>query len=413
MTDETKRTIDAAYALSLGRTLHVGVIGLGQCGGNIAEAFARREYPALALNTSQADLRSLSHLSDGQKMVIGDERFGSGGSLALGGEAIRHSGEKIEEAVLRAFEDVELVLVAGGLGGGTVGNLAELVNMLAAHELPIVAVGALPGDGEGHRAKTNALWALNELVESDAEAILLVDNEKLFEAHAGATVTSFMRECNEALVTAFDQLNRISNDERLRSIRTFDPNDLRQILRFGGVTIFGSRPIEGALNRDTLGSAFAEILNQNELLASGFEATDVVTVGSVIAASERLLAGTPASAFEDYIREIKRVTQGAMHRTGLYATDGKDSRLYVIAAGLPLPSRTRALLGEATEESKTFGTKKQAARGKLKKLDLSALGMPAPVPSDAGKGAPPPAHGEVGVADEVDDADVVEAVAAD
>ncbi|MSP26725.1 MAG: hypothetical protein EXR75_16605 [Myxococcales bacterium] len=410
MTDESNRNFDAGHSLSLGRALHVGFIGLGQCGGNLAEAFARREYPAIALNTSQADLRSLSHLADAQKILIGDERFGSGGSLTLGGEALRASSEKIEEAVLRAFEDVEIVVVAAGLGGGTGGNLAELINLLAAHELPVVALGALPGEGEGHRTKTNALWALNELVESDAESIILVDNEKLFEAHAAATVTSFMRECNEALVTSFDQLNRISNDDRLRSLRTFDPNDLRQLLRFGGVTVFGSRALDGALNRETLGTAFAEIINQNEILAGSFEPTDVVTIGSIIAASERLLAGTPASAFDAYTREIKRITNGAMHRTGLYASDAKESRLYVIAAGLPLPSRTRDLLGEATDESKIFGAKKQAARGKLKKLDLSALGMPTdPIPSNGGRSAARAPDVELDVAD-VDEAELVEAV---
>jgi cell division GTPase FtsZ len=380
------KPIDASRALALGRSLHLGVIGLGQCGGNIAQAFAAREYPVLAINTSKADLRSLSGIADSHKLAIGDDgRYGSGGSLSTGGEALRGAQAKIEELALNHFDDVEMVLVVGGLGGGTGGNLAELASMLAAQEFPVVAVGAIPASAEGHRAKTNALWALNELVDSEAEAIMLIDNDKLFEAHSGTNVARFMSACNEAFVDGLDSLNRLAGDDKLRSIRTFDPNDLRQVLRFGGVTVFGCRKIEGGLNRDTLLAGFMEVLNQNALLAGSFECEDAVMIGSVISANESTLAATAASAFEDYLREVKQLTHGAAHRTGLYASDG-PAMLHLVVAGLPLPSRARDLLGETTEESKAFGEKKLSARSKLKKLDLSGLGIGAEPAAGNNKG---------------------------
>jgi len=40
------------------KRLKIGVVGLGQCGGNLASEFVRKGYQACALNTSFSDLKS-------------------------------------------------------------------------------------------------------------------------------------------------------------------------------------------------------------------------------------------------------------------------------------------------------------------------------------------------------------------
>jgi hypothetical protein len=229
---------------------------------------------------------------------------------------------------------------------------------------------------------------LNELVDSAAEAILLVDNDKLFTAHGTSSAVRFMQDCNRAFVKSFDTLNRLAGNDALRPIRTFDPNDLRQVLRFGGVTVFGSQTIEGDLTRDALLSAYVDVLNKNRMLAGGFESHDAVMIASVVVASEETLSDVPASVFDDYLRDVKQLTFGAAHRTGLYVGEGPTT-LHVMIAGLPLPSRAGDMLSETTAETAAFGDKKLAARSKLKKLDLTALGIVAvPVaPSEPGRRA--------------------------
>ena len=340
-------------------------------------------------------------MSDSRKVVIGDDGFyGAGGSLSIGGEALRASQAKIEEAAVAELDDVEILIAVGALGGGTGGNLAELVNMLSAQEFPVIAVGVMPSATEGHRTKTNALWALNELVDSSAEAILLVDNDKLFTAHGSSSAVRFMQDCNSTFVKAFDSLNRLAGNEAMRAIRTFDPNDLRQVLRFGGVTVFGSQPIEGDLTRDALLAAYVDVLNKNALLAGGFESHDAVMIASVVVANESTLTDVPAAVFDDYLRDVKQLTFGAAHRTGLYVGEGPTT-LHVMIAGLPLPSRAADMLNETTAETSAFGDKKLAARSKLKKLDLSGLGIVAVplVPSGPGGSVPP----AVDVSDEAED----------
>jgi len=70
-------------------------------------------------------------------------------------------------------------------------------------------------------------------------------------------------------------------------------------------------------------------------------------------------------------------------------------------AGLPLPSRAADMMNETTAETPAFGDKKLAARSKLKKLDLSGLGIVAVplVPSGPGASVPP----AVDVSDEAED----------
>ncbi|MBM4373718.1 MAG: hypothetical protein FJ095_01445 [Deltaproteobacteria bacterium] len=375
MTEETKTSAATSRSTSQGRSLQLGVVGLGQCGGNFAEAFSVVGYPAIALNISRADLRGLNRIPESHKLVIGEDgAYGAGGSLSIGGEALRTSQAKIEETTVALLDDVEVLVAVGALGGGTGGNLAELVNILAAQDFPVIALGILPSASEGHRTKTNALWALNELVDSAAEAILLIDNDKLFAAHGASSAMRYMQDCNHAFVKAFEALNRLPSNEALRPIRTFDPNDLRQVLRFGGVTVFGSAIIDGDITSESLVSALSDALNKNDLLAGGFESHDAVMLASVITANEASLYDVQASVFDDYLREVRRMTVGAAHRTGLFVGEG-PATLHVVVAGLPLPSRAVEMLGEASSEMKAFGDKKLAARSKLKKLDLTALGI--------------------------------------
>ena len=93
------------------------------------------------------------------------------------------------------------------------------------------------------------------------------------------------------------------------------------------------------------------------------------------------LAAVPAAVFDDYLRDVKQLTFGAAHRTGLYIGDSPTT-LHVVVAGLPLPARAVDMLNETTAETSAFGDKKLAARSKLKKLDLSGLGI-APAPNSA------------------------------
>jgi len=374
------------------QAVRIGVVGLGQCGGNFAAEFNKLGYPALAVNTSQTDLRSVSGLDDGQRLYVGiDGLNGTGGALIVGAESLAARGDEIVRAVAK-WSDVEAVLAVGGLGGGTGANLAQVVELLARDERPVIAMAVLPASSESHTAKVNALQGINALLDVPFEALVMVDNQKVYAAFSSAGIDQFLHEGNRAVVSCFDELNKLSAQEGLSSIRSFDPQELRHTLLSGGVVVFGSRAIDDSLTPESLLEVVRSTIAQHEYLGGGYELEDAVVISAVTVSNADVLADTPATVFEDFSAALKKETGGADLHAGIYGGEVKSTRVYIMAGGLPLPGRAQELLEEAAQEAERFSAKK-APRKKLKKLDLSVLAALA-----GGRGLVPPSTGGKGMA---------------
>ena len=114
------------------------VIGFGQCGGRVADEFARLGIRAriergidiitgaFAVNTDVADLSGLSTIrSDYQhRVLIGGQRTGGRGVgkiNELGAEIAREDGDKIIDAIRSAkhFYEADAFLLIASAAGGT------------------------------------------------------------------------------------------------------------------------------------------------------------------------------------------------------------------------------------------------------------------------------------------------------
>ena len=113
------------------------VIGLGQCGGRIADEFARLNGRAhsrrgmtiitgtFAVNTDAADLSGLSSVKNDHRhrILIGSRKTGGHGVgkiNELGAEIAKEDADKIIDAVRttkRFFETDAFLLIAGSAGG--------------------------------------------------------------------------------------------------------------------------------------------------------------------------------------------------------------------------------------------------------------------------------------------------------
>ncbi|GAH33087.1 unnamed protein product [marine sediment metagenome] len=113
------------------------VIGLGQCGGRIADGFARLNARArghrgidiitgaFAVNTDVADLSGLSKVKPDcqHRILIGGRRtsgHGVGKIIELGAEIAREDADKVVDAIRwarRCFETDAFLLAAGAAGG--------------------------------------------------------------------------------------------------------------------------------------------------------------------------------------------------------------------------------------------------------------------------------------------------------
>ena len=126
------------------------VIGFGQCGGRIADEFARLNIRARALrglniitgayavNTDIADLSGLTTIKSDyeHRILIGNKKTGGHGVgkiNELGAELAREDADKVIETIrtARYFTETDAFLLvasaAGGTGSGAIGVMTQLI----------------------------------------------------------------------------------------------------------------------------------------------------------------------------------------------------------------------------------------------------------------------------------------------
>lgn len=362
-----------------GRSLDIVVIGLGQAGGNIATEFFRRGYSALALNTAQSDLTALDPggvypaLPAERRLYIGLDGYdGAGADPGYGSECVMEHALQIREAVMREAADADAVIIAAGLGGGTGSSLAALARVLEPEGLPLVALATLPSGNESGITKVNAMRAINELVAMPLLGWIFVDNSRLAELNQDVSIVDYFAHVNGQIASPIDALNRLNDRHDLKSIRSFDGEDLRKLLLSGGVMSYGVVELPNVTVDEVVG-ALRDSLESSDLMPAGFDMASVSYLGLVVEATDAALAETPISTFEKIDAEVKRETGGAATYRGIYRTndESRPTLLRYMCACQSLPQRMRDILADARREGGAIRDKLQV---EVHSLDLGEVG---------------------------------------
>lgn len=243
------------------------VVGLGQCGGRIADEFARLNKRAeshrrlriitgaFAVNTDEADLSGLETIpADYQHRILmgGRKTIGHGVGKVndLAAEIARESADKIIDALRvtpRFYETDAFLLVAagsGGTGSGSLPVLAEIIKRRYAIK-PVFAMVVLPFEHEEQdeaRSIPNVATCLKS-VYSVADAVFLADNQRY--VRRDGTLIHNMREINKQIVAPFYSLLCAGEETKKKHIgaRVVDAGDIIQTLE-GWTTIgYGKLPL--------------------------------------------------------------------------------------------------------------------------------------------------------------------------
>jgi len=178
------------------------VIGLGQCGGRIADEFAKLNKKAksqrgieivtgtFAVNTDSADLSGLTAINrDYQhRILIGGRKTGGHGVgkiNELGAEVAKEDADKVVDAirVTRHFYETDaFLLIAGAAGGTGSGSLPVITQHLKERyvDKPVYAVVVLPFEHE-EQTEERSIYNAATCVKSTysvADAVVLVDNQR-------------------------------------------------------------------------------------------------------------------------------------------------------------------------------------------------------------------------------------------
>jgi cell division GTPase FtsZ len=200
-----------------------GVLGLGQCGGNIATLFEQKQYTTVYLNTSKEDLSAIKgthkiHI-DGADGAAKDRRK----VLQLATDSFQDIVEKIT-SILNQKYILVLFSSSGGTGSGLSTPMLRYLSQIGKVCIPVVV---LPNENvESAKACENAYNTCAELMSIQRlGSIFLLDN---------SNEDKFV--VNQKFVNEFDSFINIKNSSVYGNI---DMAERKQILSCPGVAVIG------------------------------------------------------------------------------------------------------------------------------------------------------------------------------
>ena len=238
------------------------VIGCGQCGGRIADEFARLNRKAraqrgvdiitntLAVNTDIADLTGLSFIRPDQqhRILVGGQKTGGHGVgkiNELGAEIVREESEKILDPIktTRHFHETDaFLLIASGAGGTGSGAISILGQYLKERyvDKPLYNLVILPFKHE-EKVEERTIYNTATCLKSTylvADAIFLVDNQRF--VRKDFSIQDNLAKINALLVEPFYNLLCAGEEKKPKYIgaKILDAGDIIQTL--SGWTTIGS-----------------------------------------------------------------------------------------------------------------------------------------------------------------------------
>ena len=243
------------------------VIGCGQCGGRIADEFARLNRIAriqrsidgitnvLAVNTDIADLSGLLYIKSDYKhrILIGAKKtsgHGVGKINEIGADIAREDGDKVIESIrtTKQFSETDAFLVIAGAAGGTgSGAISVLTQQLKERhmEKPVYNLIVLPFRHE-ERTEERSIYNTGTCLKSAylaADAIFLVDNQRYVRKNI--SIKNNLAKINYLAVKPFYNLLCAGEETNPKYIgsRVLDAGDIIQTLAGWSVIGYGKAPV--------------------------------------------------------------------------------------------------------------------------------------------------------------------------
>jgi cell division GTPase FtsZ len=348
------------------RSIALGVLGSGQAGSRLAEAFYQLGYDSVVVNTAMQDLKYIN-IPDANKLLM---EYGLGGAakeIEIGRAAAESHRGEILQMVNEKLGNSQVNLLCLSLGGGSgAGSCETLVDVLSSLGKPLVVITVLPMDNEDAQTKTNALETLSKLAKmaqsKKVNNLIVVDNAKLEVIYHNVSQMDFFGTANKAIVEPIDIFNTLSSMPS--SVKGLDPMEWGKLFTDGeGLTVYGELTVDNFSEDTAIAEAVVNNLNGN-LLAGGFDLKQSRYVGVIIAANKETWAKIPSSSITYAMAMINDqcgTPKGVFK--GIYTVDSPEPvvKVYSMFSGLGLPeSRVSQLKKEAQEHTAAVKNKDDA-----------------------------------------------------
>ena len=384
------------------------VIGLGQCGGRVADEFARINSRArrhrgieitpgvFAVNTDAADLSGLQMIkSDYQHRILIGGRKTSGHGVGkineLGAEIAKEDADKVVDAIRstkRFFETDAFLLVAGAAGGTGSGAIPILTQHVKERygDKPVYNLIILPFQ---HEEETEERTIYNSAVclksaYSVADAVFLIDNQRY--VRKDFSLRNNMAKINELIAEPFYNLLCAGEEKKARHIgsRVVDAGDIIQTLVGWTVIGYGKSslplikfPLEKTRNfRKKSTETHKGIQAMDEALTELSLKCNPADAGRAL----YLLAAPAREMNMDLVKELgdylKDLASEAIIRNGDYPRERGVMDVTVILSELSDVVKVRDYYGESASFIHEVKRKQDEAESKLKVIDEAAKDIP-------------------------------------
>lgn len=168
-------TIETTSVAEEKELLKIGVIGMGNCGGQMVDLASENGFDAVAINASEKDLRLLK--SDNViEIPVGDGR-GTGKNRDEAADFFLNRINMVQDPVFVGFVDSHDVIViassiGGGFGCGSSLILTDVLMKMTGGNKVIIPAGVFPFEDESYTAQNHAIEWLKELSKLEVSYIL-------------------------------------------------------------------------------------------------------------------------------------------------------------------------------------------------------------------------------------------------
>lgn len=383
------------------------VVGLGQCGGRIADEFARLNNKAsikrgldivtgcFAVNTDASDLLGLSSIGKDHhhRILIGGRKTGGHGVgkvNEMGAEIARDDADKIIDnmrGIKKFFETDAFLLIAGTAGGTGSGAISVVTQYLKERyfDKPVWNLCVLPFEHEEateERTIFNVATCLKSCY-SVADAVFLADNQRY--VRKDSSIQSNLEKINSMIVAPFYNILCAGEEKKAKYIgnKLLDAGDIIQTVT-GWSTIGGGKTIAPTFKLPKFGDDYrskgAEI--QKGIRAMD-EAISEISVKINPADARRalfLVTGPPKEVNMDMIKEIgdymRDIAPEAIIRNGDYPRDSGVLDVTILLSELSNIEKVKNYYTRSSSLIPEFKRRQEETESRLKDLDDISKDIP-------------------------------------
>jgi len=384
------------------------VVGFGQCGGRVADEFARLNRKAhvkrgidivtgvFAVNTDVADLSGLTGIRPDyqHRILIGGRKTGGHGVgkiNELGAEIAREDGDKVIETVRtskRFAEADAFLLIAGAAGGTGSGSISVITQHIKERyvDKPVYNLIVLPFEHEEtteERTIYNAATCLKS-VYLVADAIFLVDNQRY--VMKDSPIRSNLAKINEMIAAPFYNLLCSGEEKKHKYIgaKILDAGDIIQTVVGWTVIGYGKQPI--SLARQFL-TRTHDFRNKASEAQKGTQAMDEAISGLSLKCnpidSKRalyLVSAPPQEMNVDLIKELgtylKALAPEAVIRSGDYPREKSLLDVTVILSELSDVEKVRSYFTKTISLMTTLKKRQEGVESRYRGIEITLKDIP-------------------------------------